>query len=87
MPYSQQRYERALEIINNGFAAFHKVGAKAYDPSLDTSRMLDDAFGQPSGKFRSIHIAGTNGAHTCGNTKLRRIPDRVVHLASYCGLP
>lgn len=68
MPTSQQRYERALEIINNGFAAFHKVGTKAYDPSLDTSRMLDDAFGQPSGKFRSIHIAGTNGKGSTAHT-------------------
>lgn len=68
MPTSQQRYERAFEIINNGFAAFHKVGAKAYDPSHDTSRMLDDAFGQPSGKYRSIHIAGTNGKGSTAHT-------------------
>lgn len=51
---------------------FQRVGAPAYKPGLDTSHKLDDAFGNPHRKYRTIHIAGTNGkgstAHTLAAT-------------------
>lgn len=56
-----QRYLSALDELNNSFAAFHKVGAKAYDPGLSVPRVLDEAFGNPSQRFKSIHVGGTNG--------------------------
>ena len=33
----------------------------AYKPGLDSIKRLDAALGNPSGTFRSIHVAGTNG--------------------------
>src|SRR5574343_2045933 len=40
---------------------FHRVGAQAYKPSLDNTFALSEALGNPHLKFKSIHIAGTNG--------------------------
>lgn len=40
---------------------FHRVGAQAYKPSLDNTLALCEAIGNPHQKFKSIHIAGTNG--------------------------
>ncbi len=40
---------------------FHRVGAQAYKPSLENTLALCNAIGNPQTKFKSIHIAGTNG--------------------------
>ncbi len=40
---------------------FSRVGAAAYKPGLDTSLALDAFFSHPHRRFRSIHVAGTNG--------------------------
>lgn len=40
---------------------FSRTGAAAYKPGLDTSLALDNFFGHPHRKFRSIHVGGTNG--------------------------
>ena len=40
---------------------FQRVGAAAYKENLDNTIALCAALGNPQGKFKSIHIAGTNG--------------------------
>ena len=40
---------------------FSRVGAAAYKPGLDLSLNLSRFFGDPHKRFKSIHIAGTNG--------------------------
>ncbi|MBL7857623.1 MAG: bifunctional folylpolyglutamate synthase/dihydrofolate synthase [Cyclobacteriaceae bacterium] len=40
---------------------FQRVGAVAYRPDLSNTIHLCEALGNPHRKFRSIHIAGTNG--------------------------
>ena len=40
---------------------YQRVGAAAYKASLDNTIYLCDVLGNPQNKFRSIHIAGTNG--------------------------
>lgn len=40
---------------------FSRVGAAAYKPGLERSEALDNFFGNPHRRFKSIHIAGTNG--------------------------
>ena len=62
------RYQTALDELNNSFAAFHKVGSKAYDPGLSVPLLLDKAFGHPSRGFRSIHVGGTNGKGSTAHT-------------------
>lgn len=40
---------------------FSRIGAAAYKPGLDNVIRLDEFFGSPHKRFKSIHIAGTNG--------------------------
>ncbi len=61
-------YNAALDQINQHFATFHKQGAKAYRPGLETIRILDEAFGNPSRSFSSVHIGGTNGKGSTAST-------------------
>lgn len=40
---------------------FSKVGASAYKPGLERSFQLAEFYNNPQTKFKSIHVAGTNG--------------------------
>ncbi len=57
----ETEYNSSLEYLYGRLPMFSRVGAAAYKPGLETSYQLADAFGNPHKKFRSIHIAGTNG--------------------------
>lgn len=61
-------YSEAIDFLYNSLPVFQRQGAGAYKPGLDTSRYLDDAFGNPHRCFRSIHIAGTNGKGSTAHT-------------------
>lgn len=63
-----ERYAAALHDINSNFPAFHTIGARAYRPGLEDTLMLAEMFSNPHKRFRSIHIAGTNGKGTTAHT-------------------
>ena len=54
-------YSKALQYLYSSAPAFHLVGAAAYKPGLQNVEALMARFGNPHTKFRSIHVAGTNG--------------------------
>ena len=54
-------YSEAIRYLYDSAPAFHLVGASAYKPGLDNVLALMEQFGNPRTKFRSIHVAGTNG--------------------------
>ena len=54
-------YEETLDYLYEKTPAFHKIGAIAYRPGLERSMALDDLSGNPHKRFKSIHVAGTNG--------------------------
>lgn len=54
-------YKESLDFLFSQLPMFSRVGAAAYKPGLDTSIALDNFFGNPHRKFKSIHIGGTNG--------------------------
>lgn len=54
-------YSEAIQYLYNSAPAFHLVGAAAYKPGLDNTIALMEHLGNPHTKFRSIHVAGTNG--------------------------
>lgn len=56
-----KQYEESLEFLYSQLPMFSRVGAAAYKPGLGRTIALDNLFGNPHRKFRSIHIAGTNG--------------------------
>lgn len=54
-------YSEAIQYLYDSAPAFHLVGASAYKPGLDNTIALMEHLGNPHTKFRSIHVAGTNG--------------------------
>lgn len=54
-------YNQTLEYLYSRLPAYHRIGKAAYKADLNTTVALDEHFGHPHRKFRSIHIAGTNG--------------------------
>jgi len=54
-------YRNTIEWLFEQLPMFQKIGAGAYKPGLDTARLLSRAFGDAHRKFKTVHIAGTNG--------------------------
>ena len=54
-------YEEKIAWLFNQFPSYQKVGKVAYKPGIETMTAFDEALGHPHRRFRSIHIAGTNG--------------------------
>ena len=61
-------YEETVDYLFNCAPPFQQVGGAAYKEGLDNSIALDDHAGNPHRKFRSIHVAGTNGKGSCSHT-------------------
>ncbi|MDE6317957.1 MAG: bifunctional folylpolyglutamate synthase/dihydrofolate synthase, partial [Muribaculaceae bacterium] len=59
-------YQETIKYLYNATPQFERIGAAAYKPGLDTSRALDNAWGNPHRRYPIIHVAGTNGkGSTC----------------------
>jgi dihydrofolate synthase/folylpolyglutamate synthase len=54
-------YPKTLEYLYSQLPMFHRIGAAAYKADLGNTIALCAMLGNPEKKFRSIHIAGTNG--------------------------
>jgi len=54
-------YKQTLEFLFSQLPAYHRIGKAAYKNDLYDSISLDNYFGNPHLKYRTIHVAGTNG--------------------------
>jgi len=54
-------YEEALSYLYSQLPMFSRIGAAAYKVDIHNTVALCEALGNPQNKFKSIHIAGTNG--------------------------
>jgi len=54
-------YSETIEFLYNSLPVFHRIGGAAYKASLNNTLRLDEYFDHPHKKFKTIHIAGTNG--------------------------
>lgn len=61
-------YQQTVEYLFNSTPVFEKVGATAYKEGLYNTHELDRHFGHPHTKFKTIHVAGTNGKGSCSHT-------------------
>ena len=59
--HSRMTYSQALEYLYQALPIFQRVGASAYKADLSNTILLCQALGNPQDKFKSIHVAGTNG--------------------------
>ena len=60
-------YNESLEYLYRQLPMFSRIGAAAYKPGLQTSEKLDAFFGHPHRRFKSVHVAGTNGKGSCSH--------------------
>jgi len=58
---SDAEYQNAINYLMQQLPMFSRTGATAIRPGLDNIISLCKALGDPQLKFKSIHIAGTNG--------------------------
>lgn len=61
-------YQETLDYLFNVTPLFQNIGKDAYKEGLDNTIILDNHFNNPHKKFRTIHIAGTNGKGSCSHT-------------------
>jgi len=54
-------YEETLGYLYKQTPAFHQIGTGAYKPGLERSIALDNNAGNPHKRYKTIHVAGTNG--------------------------
>ncbi len=54
-------YQQTLEYLYERLPMFSRIGKAALKPDLSNTLKLCAALGDPQNKFRSVHIAGTNG--------------------------
>ncbi len=54
-------YSETVDYLFSLLPAYHRVGKPAYKGNLDNTIELDSYFGHPHRKFKTIHVAGTNG--------------------------
>ena len=54
-------YQETLDFMFAQLPMYHRIGAAAYKADIQPTTDLMEALGNPQRKFRSIHVAGTNG--------------------------
>ncbi len=54
-------YKETIEYLYNQLPVYQKVGGSAYKEGLDNSLKLDEYFSHPHRRYKTIHVAGTNG--------------------------
>ena len=55
------KYSEIVHYLFTALPVFQHSGGAAYKPGLQTISELDDFYGNPHRKYKTIHIAGTNG--------------------------
>lgn len=61
-------YKETTEYLFTSAPLFQHVGGDAYKEGLDNTYLLDEHFGHPHRKFKTVHVAGTNGKGSCSHT-------------------
>lgn len=58
---SKMTYQETIEYLYQQLPVFHRIGKKAFKADLDNTIKLCQHLDNPHKKFKTIHIAGTNG--------------------------
>lgn len=54
-------YEQTIQYLYDRLPVFHRIGPKAFKADLSNTLKICEHLENPQHKFKSIHIAGTNG--------------------------
>ena len=61
-------YQETITYLYNSAPLFQNIGQGAYKEGLSNTNALDEHFDHPHRRFRTIHVAGTNGKGSCSHT-------------------
>ncbi len=61
-------YTETVDYLFSQLPMFQRIGAAAYKADLSNTIKLCEILGNPQHKFRSIHVAGTNGKGSVSST-------------------
>lgn len=61
-------YQETIDYLYNVTPLFQNVGKDAYKEGLTNTYALDEHFGHPHKRFKTVHVAGTNGKGSCSHT-------------------
>ena len=54
-------YQETLEFLVTRLPMFSRIGSRSIKADLDNTIRLCEFLGNPQSKFKSVHVAGTNG--------------------------
>lgn len=60
-------YPQTLDYLYRQLPMFHRIGAAAYKANLENTLAICKLLGNPENKFKTIHVAGTNGKGSCSH--------------------
>ena len=60
-------YEEITQYLFKQTANYEQQGKQGYKEGLQNMQALDERYGHPHQKFKSIHVAGTNGKGSCSH--------------------
>lgn len=61
-------YKETCDYLFNMLPMFERQGASGYKEGLENSHRLDEHFGHPHRRYKTIHVAGTNGKGSCSHS-------------------
>lgn len=61
-------YQETCEYLYGQMPMFERQGASGYKEGLENTHRLDAHFNYPHRKYRTVHVAGTNGKGSCAHT-------------------
>ncbi len=76
-------YKETVEYLFNSTPVFEHVGASAYKEGLYNTIELDNHFGNPHRKFKTIHVAGTNGKGSCSHSLAAMLQESGLKVGLY----
>lgn len=61
-------YQETLDYLFNSMPMFQQIGSQAYKEGLENTYALDQYFNHPHRRYKTVHVAGTNGKGSCSHT-------------------
>lgn len=61
LQFELMNYNETIQYLYDRLPVFHFSGANAYKPGLENTIRLMDSLNHPYRKYKTIHVAGTNG--------------------------
>ncbi|MBP8851235.1 MAG: bifunctional folylpolyglutamate synthase/dihydrofolate synthase [Breznakibacter sp.] len=61
-------YQKTIEFLHTQLPVFQREGSSAYKANLNNTLALDERLNHPHIKYKTIHVAGTNGKGSVSHT-------------------